>query len=271
MGISLAYVALIMAKLFLLFLLMGWMGAMSQASTREDIAVSAIREPGEDWLEALAKTGASSRGGKPLEYARPYSPVIDISALPEWGAGRPELDALFVSAREWRAHKDISHPEFPRRAAWLYPRDGCYAKASHIAKAAEMHGYVRPGKIFTFGYLHLKTPYDPRKIVYWTYHVASAYRLKGTAYVLDPAIESTRILTLDEWMTRIAFHPLQIKIAFCSSHTYSTESDCFATSSGDGYLTHMRQLLPLEWNALARMGYAPRQLLDNHPPWSPLQ
>ena len=143
--------------------------------------ISAERSEGEGWSEAL------SRQSKTLKFkiedqssmigsAKLYLSQTDYHPIPYWPGTYEELLKVFRHIRDERRYFDRSHPELIRRALWLYPRDGCFARAAHTAMSIERLGTERPGKVFAFGHLSMKTPYVSRGWIFWSYHVAAAYR-----------------------------------------------------------------------------------------------
>jgi hypothetical protein len=61
---------------------------------------------------------------KPLE-------ALDISTIPDVGS-YADLENQFHMIRDTR-YLQTSEPSFPRRLTWLYPDDGCYARAELAA------------------------------------------------------------------------------------------------------------------------------------------
>lgn len=227
--------------------------------TQESRAVSPIRAPGQDWQEALAKQG--------LILSETEAP--DAKNLPEWKGTLEELQAAFEKARDEAAYPNTASKNFKRRSPWLFPLDGCYAKSSHVAQSIERQGLVRPGKIFTFGHLRLKTPFDPRGWVYWSYHVGTGYRYGNQIIVLDPSVNYKSIMTFPDWLILTAKHPETIRVKFCDTFAYSPSWACVGGSRQQERATysHILDLLPSEWNNLKNLHMDPEKLLGDEPPW----
>lgn len=155
-----------------------------------------------------------------------------------------------------------------RRATWLYPDDGCYARAAIAIKASFESYYPVPHKVFAFGNLRVKTSNSPRGVVGWWYHVAPIVEVHDIKYVLDPAIEPTRPLELTEWLSRMG-KPAKMKVSICLSGTYSPGDNCEKETDGLEKRAERAQthFLTLEWNRLARLGRDAELELGEHPPW----
>lgn len=152
--------------------------------------------------------------------------VLSEEALPahqRWSAG--ELQRRFETMRD----HPIVDGKWP--PSWLYPEDGCFARASMANKTAFHHFYPLPGKVFAFGNLTVKTSNSPRGSVSWWYHVAPIVEVNGDKYVLDPAIEYQRPLLLNEWLGRMG-EASSIKVSFCDSGTYGPSDDCDEKTDG---------------------------------------
>ena len=98
-------------------------------------------------------------------------------------------------------------------------------------KTAFQKFYPLPGKVFAFGNLTVKTDHSPRGSVSWWYHVAPVVEVEGEKFVLDPAIEFSRPLSLSEWLSRMG-DPSRIKVSFCGSGTYIPSDSCDEESDG---------------------------------------
>ena len=176
------------------------------------------------------------------------------------------IGSRFTGVRNSRHIKWSRRPSFLRRISWLYPNDGCYARAAMANRWFKGQGISTPGKVFAFGKLKVRTRNHPRGYVTWWYHVAPIVEVGGAKYVLDPAIESGGPLRLRDWLARMGT-PSKIKVAICGSGAYSPSSSCSNETVGSAGVTSIQKFLGREWDQLKRMGRNPEALLGSNPPW----
>src|SRR5262249_45591815 len=145
-----------------------------------------------------------------------------------------------------RRYVNPDWPKFLRRALWLFPYNGCFTRAAHVAQSFERQGVQRPGKVYAFGDLGMKTPYDPSGSVSWSYHVAAAFRVDNEAVILDPAIKFDALLSLKEWLKAISSNVSDVKIAICDTFSYSPIDDCVGGDRDQerSLVTHTVSYLP---------------------------
>lgn len=192
---------------------------------------------------------------------------LDISEAPELDSYR-DLEEIFFYVRDRRWLRD-QQTGSRRRLTWLYPDDGCYARAEMMKHLVAQKSYPRPAKVFAFGKLTVNTPNSPRGYVAWWYHVAISYRLGDSLYVLDPAIEPTRPLTIAEWNQVMGGETHTFGYSLCSAHTFIPDSDCFEKQG----LRHVNAIkfqsafLSPEWQRLIDLGRQPERELLDQPPW----
>lgn len=266
----------------LLFLLAQATQSFAQSQPRFE---SAQAFPGETYEEARARhaketpnffddtLSTATSGGSAYSYKTSFALSMDVSVLPKWIAGAEKLEQAYQRARDEKLYYDRNHPNLKRRATWLYPIDGCYIRASHMARGMERMGYVRPGKVFAFGTwatLRAKTPYAPNGKAWWSFHTAAAYRLGDRAMVLDPAIDPNRILPFEEWVGLIAPDPSKIQVAICDTNAYTPGQTCRGGKNTADYYakSQMEDYLDDEWRNLVDLGYDPFKLLGDNPPWN---
>ncbi len=202
-----------------------------------------------------------------LSTARLYTPE-SVPETTRWGSIKL-LNARFQKVRDERLLIWKNHPDFIRRITWLYPKDGCFARAA-VANAFFYHQdkVPVPGKAFVFGSLKVKTPFNKNGIATWWFHVAPIVQVAGVKYILDPSIESSRPLTLHEWLLRMG-NPSQFKLAICGSGAFAPSDSCHYKTDGieaRGYAAEAKYL-PLEWNNLISLGRSPTNDLGVKPPW----
>lgn len=240
---------------------------------------SAVRSPAEDWNEALDREIREKADPEILEETFLRKPsarssaqanweALDLTVIPEWPGSEAELQQAFEYVRDIRPYVHPRQPDFPRRATWLYPRDGCYARAAHVARSLESQGRPRPGKVFAFGNLKAKPFLKPKSNIYWSYHVASAYRFQGQVYVIDAAIEAHRPLSLKDWLARFS-KLTNVRVAVCDSYAYTPSSVCVGGSSRQDRrsLEHQVSFLPTEWNYILSLKMNPQKIAGDEPPW----
>jgi hypothetical protein len=237
---------------------------------------SAIRQPGQNWREALEiqslqnavfREQATNRSA--MGESITYEEGFDISYLPVWTGSEQQLQMAFEKMRDERPYVSSSQPDFPRRSTWLYPRDKCYTRAGHAARSFEKQNWNRPGKIFAFGDLSYKTEFDPRGATHWSYHVAAAYRVGNRALILDPSVDFNHPLSLPAWLATFTKRPTSVEIAVCDTYSYSAGSRCRGNStiSEDRSIRQQIELLSTEWNSLVNLNKNPSRLLGDQPPW----
>lgn len=193
---------------------------------------------------------------------------LDSAVLPAATAWtRVELHERFQRMRDERFLQSVQS-NFPRRASWLYPDDGCYARAALANRNLFRWFLPVPSKVFVFGNLRVKTPNAPRGAVSWWYHVAPVVDVNGEKFVLDPAIEPSKPLPLNEWLARMG-KPERMKVSICGSGTYTPGDNCSKETDGMEKSAERAQAayLKLEWQRLKRLGRSAEQELGENPPW----
>ena len=237
---------------------------------------SAVRLPGESFQSALrrywAKSGGLDRakfetGQTALQMALPVD-HLKYDRLPHWAS--PEiLSRGFKQTRDMRFLTTEDHPGFLRRSSWLYPDDGCFARAALASQNLGRWGYPRPAKIFIFGDLTVKTANSPSGVVNWWYHVVASVIVNQGVAILDPAIEPSRPLSLREWVLRMTSTVSEVKISICDPATYTPNDLCDAPDSQSERSAAADQSIYLsaEWERLIEMHRDPLRELGEFPPW----
>jgi hypothetical protein len=238
--------------------------------------VSASRAADESFENASARAQEEfeSRGGSLFPGVTPWSAAkravdADLSDVPAWG-GVGEVRTAFETVRDERFLPSPHDRRFLRRDPWLYPDDGCFARAQSAMQQLDGNPRPRPAKLFIFGNLSFRTRYSPQGRVYWWYHVVPAVRADGETYVMDPAIEPNRTLLLREWILRMVNDPAQARISVCDSNAYDPYTACRG-----GTLENARRrasqdvprFLSEEWFRVQSLGLDPLRILGNEPPW----
>lgn len=199
-----------------------------------------------------------------MSRAKPFD-ESNLSRATEWDSIQ-DLNENFKYVRDlkflrWKGRE--------RRTSWLYPDDGCYARAALAVKNLFQEDITVPDKIFVFGNLRLKTRNSLRGYVTWWYHVAPIVKVEDEYFVLDPSVHSSEPLPLKNWLSRIG-NISKLKVAICSSGTYGPRSNCGRKTDGKETAARNAQgkYLNLEWNRLINLGRNPERELGDFPPWS---
>lgn len=212
------------------------------------------------------KTGAKGKKYPPLEAAKKWSEV-DFSDVPVWSEGVDPV-VEFQKIRDFRFIDDPAHKNFLRRVTWLYPDDGCYARADMTRKHLKEWNNFLVKKIFIFGNLNLKTKNALNGMVSWWYHVASVIRYNTEIYVFDPAIDDKEPLLALKWVKSLTDDPESVRIAVCSEYSYDPNSQCDNEKENPGRaLYDQKSLLNVEWTRQEDLGRNPADVLGDNPPW----
>ena len=231
--------------------------------------VSAQRPPGVSW-----KTLARERQPEPLKNFRKSAigssvplPEVDLNEIPQLN-DYVELERAFLYLRDVRFLEDPEFTGLQRRSSWIFPDDGCYARASLAIENLQNHSALRPLKIFAYGNLVAKTSNTFEGTVTWWYHVAPILGAQGNYYVLDPALEPKRPLLLKEWASRLG-QSQYISYNICQPQTYMPYSSCDNPASNEDENAASDQLgfLPLERERILELDRNPIEELGEHPPW----
>src|ERR1700744_3582697 len=90
-------------------------------------APSAKRAPGHSYREYMSDRALMQVLPPTVEQTATPWPQFKLPSLPRWPEG--ETQRRFESLRDTRWLDDGAHKNFARRLAWLYPDDGCFARA----------------------------------------------------------------------------------------------------------------------------------------------
>lgn len=232
--------------------------------------VSAIRPNGISWQE-LARERKPLHlqhfRGTVINNAVPL-PEVDTNQITRWKS-YAEIEAAFQKGRDLRFLEDPDVKNNQRRSSWLYPDDGCYARASLLKNNVTLMGQPPPSKIFVMGDLWVKTNNALwGGGVSWWYHVAPIVTDGAENYVLDPAIEPNKPLPLQEWLKKMG-KPSAMKISICAPTSYTPYSDCLQPDSEEDSSAETDQsyFLSLERDRLVDLNRNDEEELGDHPPW----
>ncbi|MFN7454500.1 MAG: protein-glutamine glutaminase family protein [Pseudobdellovibrionaceae bacterium] len=180
-----------------------------------------------------------------------------------------KLQTVFEEIRDERFLSADPKPEFPRRLSWLYPADGCFARAEYMSRKLQEKGLPAPTKVFAFGSLRVATPNASLGSVSWWYHVVVGYNVEGQVKVFDPAIDPVAPMNLEAWLGRMSENLNSVKVSFCDSKSFDPTSPCQPSEAvdSDSLLTLQRYYLEMEWGNMVRLGKNPEKVLGDLPPW----
>lgn len=238
---------------------------------------SAYREPGADYRGYKAMATLFDFDGlqtpdriTPMQAAR-SGKLNDLPPATEW-ENSAVMTERFERFRDLRFITQDLRPNFPRRSSWLYPDDGCFARAALAVRNLAQWNAPLPKKVFAFGNLTVKTPNAHGGSVSWWYHVAPLVEINNQKYVLDPALSPKKVLTLNEWLLLMTDTPGDvsgIEVSVCESGAYTPGDDCSHVSDGkeEGALQDQEYYLDEEWNRLLQLKRKPDLELGEFPPW----
>lgn len=179
-----------------------------------------------------------------------------------------DLQKMFNFLRDTQFIK-IKDMQKPRRLSWLYPDDGCFARAELMAQYMIENFKIDPKKIYAFGDLEAETPNHPDGRVTWWYHVAVALRYHNDVVIFDPSLQPERVYSLNEWQQAIGASKASIRYALCASNTFDPDDSCYRTSRTpmSFSLDEQYRFLQPEWLRLQDLNRDPEEELGAHPPW----
>lgn len=241
---------------------------ISFSSVHAFAALSAHRDswrPAESYYPTRTQAGRTSGSAYAKKQALSKLNLSAIAAAPDLAFVQME----FATLRDNRFLSSSDDRSFPRRISWLFPDDGCYARAEMMARALADQKVAKPSKIFIFGNLSIETPNAPERQVTWWYHVAIAYRTAEGAFVLDPSVDPKKPLLLADWIHLISPTAKEPKLSICSDKTFDPDSDCDAAEaiSADSAQSQAEDFLPPEWDRMLDLHRDPKRVLGDYPPW----
>jgi len=185
-----------------------------------------------------------------------------------WAAGQNLAEEVFTQIRDKRFIQEESKKEFLRRSTWLYPDDGCFARADLAKKNIYEFTQEPVYKIFVFGDLNVETANSPEGFVTWWFHVAPIIMIDDVAYVFDPAINPYSLTPAKKWLKKMSSNIEQLEIAICHANTYVPNSPCeLAEDNSEFALENQKQFLAAEWERQIELGRNPDEVLGEKPIW----
>jgi hypothetical protein len=249
--------------LFLIFFSMSWAAAGS------NLSYSAKRDVGQNWQQraklqrGLHRQRISRNNAQDI--AQPFSKV-DMSGVTIW-KDYAEIEEYFRKVRDDRFLEDPSAVHFLRRPTWMYPDDGCFARAHMMEERLEFAGKPPIKKVFAFGNLRVATTNAPGGHVRWWYHVAPIVSDGKEEYVLDPATEPEHPQLLVEWLSRMG-NSKEFTLAICESGTYTPYEDCLHPGDeAEIALDDQTYFMDPERDRIDSLGRDVNKELGDEPPW----
>jgi hypothetical protein len=253
--------------------LVGWFIVFGVVSPSSSFSESAFRYPGEAYSQAKDRSFAALLApywllGVSAEELKGNLSDLDFTTL----SSVKDEALLFTEVRDSRNFTWLLNTTFPRRAAWLYPQDGCWIRAAFASHLAENRGEGPLKKLFIFGELTARTRNAPSGLVDWWYHVVSVYRTAaGEIRVIDPAIDPAKAMELDAWIRAVNTSNGAVEFSLCESSTYSPSDACAASQAPSWSIleSDAQAYLDLEWDNLKVLQRDPTKELADQPPWIP--
>lgn len=202
----------------------------------------------------------------PLGKAVPLS-MLTFEHVPGYSTGTVATQ-VFAKLRDERFIKDTTHAML-RRSSWLFPDDGCFARAALAVQNIQQWAMPVPAKLFIFGNLTVRTPNSPNGSVSWWYHVVPVVMVGQQPVVFDPAINPSAPLLLKDWVKTMVPEEKSATFSICHPSSYSPASPCTVESNSSlPALDHQVEYLKMEWQRLLDLKRDPTKELADHPPWS---
>lgn len=222
------------------------------------------------WLARKKVSGSSSEtltlAGETVRDRALSTAAMQVSA-PVWP--KNILQRAFEAYRDTKLQGvDLARPNWGRRLTWLYPDEGCYVRAALAEYLLGESGFPAAGQVFVFGDLSVATNNSPDGRVYWSYHVAPIVTVNNTPYVLDPAIDPKKPLTLRAWVEKQATWD-SVTLSFCDAHAVDTDGACIGAEdqAGGAIGSLQTSYFDLEWDRQGELGRDPEVVLGASPPW----
>jgi hypothetical protein len=202
-------------------------------------------------------------GAEGFTWVRPEN--ANFSRVPSWS--KLTATDFFFMVRDERWLHQVGKPFFERRISWLYPDEGCEARAEIVCYRAKQSLLTKPYKLFANGRMRPKTTNHVDRVVTWGVHVAPVVKnsATGTPYLFDPVLDPTRMLTYTSWLQLLRPEgPLVVAVEDPSKYSPLAQSP----KDIDDALDEMQNIyLVEEWLRQRDLGRDPNQVLGDNPPW----
>jgi hypothetical protein len=253
-----------------LLLFISFVAADPNVHSSQRIQEESVEEAIAKYEGRLAQAGVIYTNEPTVLSVRKSLSEVDYSNAPQWESYE-QVKKVFEQIRDARfIYTHESGPNiFPRRSSWLYPADGCFARAALASQNAALWGNPRPAKIFVFGDLEVKTKNSTSGSVSWWYHVAPIVAVGKEYYILDPSIDSSRPLTLNEWCSTMTDDLSSLQATVSNPYTYVPRSIVENTNKLEDVkaLRDQHIFLRFEWRNLESLERNPQEELGENPPW----
>lgn len=245
--------------------------AMSQPSIHSQVRMEdeTVDAAAARYFQRLTDAGIWFEESESAYAARKKLEEVDYSLVPLW-KDMAEAETAFRDLRDLRFMYTDDKPNFLRRCSWIYPHDGCFARAALSGQNVAKWGYQRPAKIFVFGNLKVSTKNSSGGYVSWWYHVVLIVAVQNQFYVFDPAIEPRRPLPLKDWCKTMTDNLSSLTATVANPYTYAPSNPWKDSNPSHeaGAANDQKRYLSAEWSNLERLGRNPERELGDYPPWS---
>lgn len=210
---------------------------------------------------------------------------LSFANVPTWSEA--DILAQFAATRDRRYMTKSPSSTFQRRIAWLFPEDGCYARAEQVNAQIAQTGRVKPHKLFAIGDwarsegLRFETNNSFEGYVEWGWHVVPVVKNPaGEPIVFDAAMSPCRPLPWKEWLELMVsdisrFDNLAAGwgVALGDANAYNifslvTGEPSHADESRRWFEEGQINPLVVEWDNQWGLGRDPNVVLGASPPWS---
>lgn len=233
------------------------------------------------------KTGArvsqAAAAGGSIEQNLTTPDLLSFANVPVWSDA--DIAAQFAATRDARYMTTASNPTFPRRISWMYPDDGCFARAEQVDVQVSQAGKTRPYKLFAMSVglrlrVYTSNTNDPSGTVHWDWHTVPVVKNSaGQVIVLDAALSPCRPLPYKEWLGLMTDNPTQEFSDPANGHGVGLgDSNAYFPSSlvtgepshsAESLTDETQTYLDSEWyRQQTELGRDPTVVLGASPPWS---
>jgi hypothetical protein len=203
--------------------------------------------------------------------------TLSFANVPVWSDA--DIAAQFAATRDRRYMTTASNPGFQRRISWMYPNDGCFARAEQVDVLVAQAGKTRPYKLFAMGDLRVYTSNSPTGMVTWGWHTVPVVKnTAGQVIVMDAALSPCRPLPWKEWLGLMVNSLSELNdpingygVGLGDSNAYFPSSLVSGepSHSAESLNDQTQRFLDEEWRRQQTdMGRDPTVVLGASPPWS---